>query len=100
MQDQDAVIEISRQGETYVGRFVAFRKDASNAVKKAKLNYALLKDLKPDGDDLSGKVMDPKSGKDYKATLVSTGPKSLEMRVKAMGMVAYKETWTRQAASK
>lgn len=99
MEDQDAVVEITRQGDTYMGRFVAFRKDAANA-KKSLLNTTLLKELKPDGDDLAGKILDPKSGKDYKVTLVYTGPKTLEMRVKVMGVVAHKETWTRQASAK
>ncbi|MFD2719672.1 DUF2147 domain-containing protein [Hymenobacter monticola] len=99
MEDQDVVIEISRQGNAYVGRYVAFRKSASDPKKKALLNTYLLKDLKPDGDELSGVVLDPKSGKDYKTTLSLTGPKTLEMRVKAMGMTAHKETWTRQAGN-
>ena len=99
MQDQDAVIEISPQGNTYVGRFVAFRK-AANAKKKAMITTLLLKDMKPDGSDLSGRVLDPISGKEYKVTLISAGSKTLEMRVQAMDMVAYKETWNRQPAGK
>lgn len=96
--DQDAVIEVSRQGAGYVGRYVAFRKDP--AAKKDRLNTYSFKEMKPDGDELSGKVLDPKTGKDYKATLHLTGPQTLELKVKAMGITAHTETWTRQPAGK
>lgn len=96
--DQDAVIEISRQVDGYVGRYVAFRRDP--AAKKARLNTYSFKEMKVDGDELSGKVIDPKSGKDYKATLHLTGVQTLEMKVKMMGVTAHTETWTRQPAGK
>lgn len=96
--DGDAVIEVSRQGDVYVGRYVAFRKDA--ATKKTRLNTYSFRDMKPDGDELSGKVLDPQSGKGYKATLHLTSPQTLELKVKAMGITAHTETWTRQPAGK
>jgi len=99
MQDQDAVVEITRQGDTYTGRLMAFRK--STTKEKLKLvNTILLKNLKADGDNLTGRIVDPSSGKDYKVTLIYTGPAMLEMQVKAMGVVVRKETWTRQASAK
>ena len=96
--DQDAVIEVSRQGDMYVGRYVAFHKDP--ATKKTRLNTYSFKDMQPDGDELSGRVLDPKSGKGYKATLHLTGPQTLELKVKAMGITAHTETWTRQPTGK
>ncbi|WP_046245404.1 DUF2147 domain-containing protein [Hymenobacter terrenus] len=98
--DQDAVVEITRQGDVYSGRYVAFRKDPNNPKKKAQLNTYILKGMKPDGNDLTGKVLDPDTGKDYNATLVPTGANTLELRVKVMGLTAHKEAWTRQPGPK
>lgn len=97
-QDQDAVVEISRQGDYLVGRYVAFRKDPVK--RKAQLNTYALKDLKPDGKDLAGKVRDGNTGKEYKGTLRFTGPNTVEVSVKVMGMTVYKEVWTRQPSAK
>ncbi len=60
----------------------------------------MLKELRPDGNELTGKVLDPDTGKDYKATLAFTGPNTVELRVKVMGVTAHKEAWTRQTSPK
>lgn len=99
-EKKDVVVEISRQGTGYVGRYVAFRTEPTSAPHKAQLNFQVLKDLKPEGEDLGGKVLNPDTGKDYKAVLHLTGPQTLELRVKVMGMTAHTETWTRQPTGK
>lgn len=101
MQEDGAVIEIARQGtaNAYVGRYAAFRKDPNTPKAKKLLGGVLLKDLKPDGDKLTGRVIDPDSGKDYAAELVVTDASTMELRVKVIGMVARKVSWKRQASA-
>lgn len=101
MQEDGAVIEIVRQGTSngYVGRYAAFRKDPAAPKARKLLGQLLLKDLKPDGDKLTGKVIDPDSGKEYTTELVATDPGTMEMRVKVMGLVARKVIWKRQTSA-
>lgn len=99
-EDKTTVVEISRQGSGYVGRYVAFRTEPTSAKHQAQANFQVLKELKPDGDDLNGKVLNPDTNKDYKAVLHLTSPQTLELRVKVMGVTAHTETWTRQLAAR
>lgn len=100
LRADDAVVEFAPQGKGYVGRYVAFRKDPASAKKKAALNTVCFKDLKADGNELSGKVIDLDSGKEYNAVLTLKSATALELRVKVMGMTVHTETLTRQAAAR
>ncbi len=95
--DQDGRIEIVRQGPGYVGRFVGFKDVALAHRQGYDVGAVLLSNLRPDGDDLAGQVMDYSTHKQYPVTLHATDPTHVVLRVKVMGLTAHTETWTRVA---
>ncbi len=99
-EDQDGRIELVRQGPGYVGRFVGFQDVALAHRQGYDVGAVLLSNLRPDGEDLAGQVMDYSTHKQYTATLHATDAIHLVLKVKVMGVTAHSETWTRVASAR
>lgn len=97
LDSADSRVEITRQGNTYVSRYVGFKDVTASRKKGFEVGAVFMKDLKADGSDLSGKVIDWETKKEYKATLTATDANHLVMKVKVMGITAHTENWTRVA---
>ena len=98
-EDKDCRIEITRAGNVYTGRYLSFVDQATARKKGYVVGNVVLKDLKADGRELSGRVIDAETKKDYKATLTLTDANHLLMKVKIMGVTGHSETWTRVTAA-
>ena len=94
-EDQDGRIEITRQGAVYTGCFVGFKDVAASHKQGYDVGAVVLRDLRPDGDALAGKVMDWSKKKEYNGTLTAPDASHLVLKVKVMGLTAHSETWTR-----
>jgi len=97
--DKDARVEITRQGEVYTGRYVSFTDPAAARKKGYAVGGIVLKNLKKDGTDLTGKVIDSETKKEYNASLSTPVSDRVVLKVKTMGMTVHTETWTRVAVS-
>ena len=98
-EDKDCRIEITRAGNVYTGRYLSFVDQATARKKGYVVGNVVLKDLKADGRELSGRVIDAETKKDYKSTLTPTDANHLLMKVKIMGVTGHSETWTRVTAA-
>ncbi len=106
-QDRDAIVKISKCGDTVCGRIHKYlvtppngvnQKDTNNPNKKLRnrklLGIAILTGFKPDGKIWRGKVYDPKSGKTYRSEVSLTSQTKLKMK----GCIAFfcqGQNWTR-----
>lgn len=106
-EDRDAIIKISKCGNTVCGRILKYlvtppngvgQKDVNNPDKKLRnrkvLGIAILTGFKPDGKIWRGKVYDPKSGKTYRSEVSLTSQSKLKMK----GCIAFfcqGQNWTR-----
>lgn len=98
-EDKDCRMEITRAGNVYTGRYLSFVDQATARKKGYVVGNVVLKDMKADGQELSGRVIDAETKKDYKVTMTATDANHLLMKVKIMGVTGHSETWTRVTAA-
>ena len=98
-EDQDGRIEITRLGALYTGRFVGFKDVVASRRQGYEVGAVVLRSFRPAGNELSGKVMNWSTKKEYNGTLAAPDAHHLVLKVKVMGVTAHSETWTRLAAS-
>lgn len=92
-EERDAIIKISRCGQTVCGRIHKYlvtppngpgQKDVNNPDKSLRnrtlLGTAILTGFRPDDDIWRGKVYDPKSGKTYRSEVSLQSPNRLKMK--------------------
>jgi len=96
-EDKNSRVEITRVSNVYTGRYLSFVDLAAARKKGYVVGDVVLKDVKADGKDLNGRVIDGETKKDYKVTMTATDANHILMKVKVMGITAHSETWTRVA---
>lgn len=98
--DRDAQVEIILRDDVYTGRYVGFTDPAAARQQGYEVGGIVLKNMRQEGGELVGVVVDVETKKEYDAELSAPAANRVLLKVKKLGLTVHSETWTRAAAAR